>query len=213
MRIAFLILCLFFGSFIGRAQLIDSIRHDFASTPKLYVSLDTRNSFITHSIAKIRGLRAGLSFNGRARVGLSYNWLRTDLDRTTAIYRNDSLTTLNGGIRFWFVAPFLEYALIQRKHYELEFPFRIGIGRSGIVYEDEDGTRINRDFQTVVMYEPGVVFTYRFLRYFGASLGVGARLMIKPNKKLNEKFTSPVYSLGIRFYASDAWKDIRGRLN
>ena len=69
--------------------------------------------------------------------------------------------------------------------------------------------KLNQKF--VITYEPAITFQYRFLKYFGAGLGVGYRLMLKPNPQIEEKFTSPVYILKTKIYFQDIWQDIKGK--
>jgi hypothetical protein len=195
--------------FTGRGQLVDSLRKDFSISPRLYAAFDTRNSFITNYLAKIRGVRVGLSYNRRTRVGLCWNWLGTDLIRNVSVQKGDSLHLVEGRIGFYFLAPFIEYAFLQRRDFQIEIPVRLGFGLSRVRYTDPDGIKRSSDGSMVALYEPGIVFTYRFLRYFGASAGFGFRIMLIPNRSLPESFTSPVYSFGVRIYAGDLWADVK----
>jgi hypothetical protein len=192
-----------------RAQLVDTLKVDFSSKPKLYAAFDTRNSFITHNLAKIRGVRLGVSYNKRTRVGISFNWLDTDFTREHQVIYPDSTYTYPARLNFWFVSPFIEHSFWKLKHLEVEIPVRLGIGASGFKFTDRFGKDLRFYNQPVLVYEPGMVITYRFLKYLGLSAGFGFRLMLIPNRSLPERFTSPVYSLGIRTYLGDLWNDIK----
>ena len=191
------------------SQLVDTLRVDFGSKPKLYAAFDARNSFITNDLAKIRGVRLGVSYNKRTRVGVSYNWMDADFVQDRVVEYADSTYTYPARLSFVFVSPFIEHAFWKRKHLEVEIPVRLGIGTSGYRYTDRYDKVLRYNFRTVLVYEPGMVITYRFLRYLGLSAGFGFRLMLISNRALPERFTSPVYSLGVRTYLGDLWNDIK----
>lgn len=209
MRIATAFILLIVLTSNGAAQLVDTLKVDFSHKPKLYAAFDTRNSFITNNLAKIRGVRLGVSYNKRTKVGMSYNWMDADFKQDRVVVYSDSTYTYPAQLNFVFVSPFIEHAFWKRKHLEVEIPVRLGVGTSGYKYTDRLGMVVRYNYKVVLVYEPGMVITYRFLRYLGLSFGFGFRLMLIPNKALPERFTSPVYSLGVRTYLGDLWNDIK----
>jgi hypothetical protein len=51
---------------------------------------------------------------------------------------------------------------------------------------------------------------YRFLNYFGVGAGWGFRLVVQTGDKLGENLNAPIYTLGVRVFLGDLWRDLRG---
>jgi hypothetical protein len=176
-----------FLAFSAHSQLVDSIRNSFHHKPKPLLALTTRNAFITNQLVKVRGVKAGVSFNNTTKVGLTYNWLRDDV---ASSFDTTKLVKMN------YVAPFIEYVFYSDHRFSFTIPVRLGVGKSFYQYENKD--RIAKNW--ILVYEPGMQGEMRFLRYFGVSAGIGFRAMLLNNKELQEKFNSPIYMLGFKIY-------------
>ena len=177
------------------AQLFDSIQESFKYEPKPLVKLETRTSFITSEIVKVRGLKFGVSFNKKTSMGLSFNWLK----RKTLIVTEDNST-----LKMNYISPFFEHVFYQDKHFTLAIPILIGLGNSK--YVSESGISYAKSF--IMTYEPGMTFEYKFLRYFGIGTGVGLRLMLIDNPKISEQLNSPVYIFKFKIYFGDIVSDL-----
>ena len=194
MRAIFIIL--FLGlSFSLKAQLFDSIQMSFRHEPKFLFKLETRNSFITSEVVKVRAVKVGLNFNNTSNVGLSYNWLKNNTLITTA---DSSLLKMN------YISPFYEYSFYRDKHFTLSIPVLLGFGNTK--YISKEGVKYAKSF--IMTYEPGMMAEYRFLRYFGVGAGVGLRLVLINNKQINEQLNSPVYIFRFKIYFDKIFKDV-----
>jgi hypothetical protein len=193
MRGVFVVIALFVSS-LANAQLVDSIRNSFQHKPKPLLALTTRNAFITNQLVKVRGVKAGVSFNNTTKVGLTYNWLRDDI--------NSSFDT-SKFVKMNYVAPFIEYVFYSDHRFSFTIPVRLGVGKSFYQYENKD--RVAKNW--IMVYEPGMQGEMRFLRYFGVSAGIGLRAMLLNNKELQERFNSPIYMLGFKIYFDTLKKD------
>lgn len=192
----YLLIILFFSiAFLSQAQLFDSIQKSFIYKPKPLFKLETRNSFITSEVVKVRAVKVGLNFNRKTQIGLSYNWLK----RKTLIYTQDSST-----LKMNYVSLFFEYVFYRDKHFTLAIPVLMGLGNSK--YVSKEGTDYAKSF--IMTYEPGMTFEYRFLRYFGIGTGVGFRVMLIDNPKIKEQLNSPVYIFRFKIYFGDIVNDI-----
>jgi hypothetical protein len=179
------------------AQLFDSIKTSFDYKPKLLVKMDARNSFVTASYAKVKGVKVGLSYHKIFKFGVGYSWMKTDF------YPERFLDSTN--LRFAYVNTFLEYTFFQTEHWQFEIPVQMGLGR--ISYKDTDGELLQK--QWVPIWEPAMTFEYLFLKYFGVGVGAGYRLVIKPKTPIAEQFTSPIYILKFKVYFGDIYKDVK----
>jgi hypothetical protein len=180
-----------------KAQLFDSIKTSFDYKPKLLLKMDARNSFVTASYAKIKGVKIGLNYHKIFRFGIGYSWMKTD-------YFPDSFND-STNLRFSYANTFLEYAFFQTKHWQFEIPVQIGVGR--ISYKNPEGVIIEKKW--VPIWEPAMTFEYLFLKYFGVGIGAGYRLVLKSKSPISERFTSPIYIFKFKVSFGDIYNDVK----
>lgn len=192
---ALLIFLIIAHSFCLNAQLFDSIQKSFQFTPKPLLKIETRNSFITSEIVKVRALKIGLNFNKTTQIGISYNWLK---GKTYIQNRDSSILKMN------YISPFFEYVFYRDKHFILSIPVLIGIGNTK--YKSKENIKFNKSF--LMTYEPGLTLEYKFLKYFGIGTGIGLRLAIKENNTVTEQLNSPTYILKFKIYFGEIVNDL-----
>lgn len=199
MALRFLVIfyLVYFTTDIMHAQMFDSISASLKHPPKFYGNYDTRNSFITNEIAKIQSVKIGVTYNKQFTLALGYNWLNTDFE--SRINNNTPAK-----LKLRFVTPFVEYAFVEKKNWQVTIPVHLGFGYS--FYQDKQDKIYQRNF--VVIYEPSMTATYRFLKYFGVGAGVGYRVMLIGNNEINEQFNSPIYVLKTKIFFGDIYKDL-----
>jgi hypothetical protein len=204
MRVWFLAVLFVFAAFCASSQtfnLSDSLRHVFRQQVTPSFKFDTRNSFITGSASKVRGIKAGVNFGKRLSLGIGYNFIVTELQENVVINENE----VTADIRMNYVAPFIEYSFYQRGPWELITPIQIGIGNSFLKYQTEDGQGVLRKGR-VVLYEPGMAFEYKIMKVLGVGVGLGYRIMLKNNRGIEQQFTSPVYALRVRLIFDELYR-------
>jgi hypothetical protein len=148
------------------------------------------------------GVKAGIQFEQKLSFGIGYNRLWSDLKRE--VVRSGKVYEVS--LAFYNISPYVEYVFYQDQRWELSIPVQFGFGESYYKNRQDEGPS-NFDRKFVSSYEPAITFQYRFLRYFGAGMGVGYRLMLVPNSKLEEQFTSPVYLFKFKIYFEDIYED------
>lgn len=192
-----LVLIFSFWLVSSNAQLFDSIQDCFKYKPKPLFKMDARNAFVTSSFVKVKGVKLGVSFNKKVRVGVGYSWMKTDY------FVVDNLDSTN--LRFAYGNFFFEYAFYKSKHWQLEIPLQLGLGK--ITYKDLEKNILEQ--QWVPIWEPAMTFEYLFLKYFGFGAGVGYRLVFKSKSPISEQFTSPIYIFRFKIYFDQLYKDMK----
>jgi hypothetical protein len=200
-----------FPLFVYAQPTLDTINWCFQQRPHLFAKFDTRNSFIENSRAKIFGLKLGLNYGKRLHVGLGYNQLyppATDFD-TYYYYTHPSKEkdSVAAHLRMYYVSAHVEYIFYQTKHWELSMPLQIGVGKTYYVYtmfNQKGHFQENWNF----IYEPAVSVEYKFLRWFGVGADIGYRFMITSDRKINQKFNSPIYAFKFLIYYNEIFKSI-----
>lgn len=178
--------------------MFDSIRESLKHKPSLYATFDSRGSFISNEIAQIKSVKLGLTYNKQFTIALGYNWLNTNFE-----------TTIGNGVKaklnMQYITPYIEYSFLERKNIEVTIPVYLGLGRA--FYQDEQKNNHQQNF--ILTYEPAMTATYRFLKYFGVGAGLGYRLMLVGNNKINEQFNSPIYLFKAKIFFGRLYKDLK----
>lgn len=199
----FVILC-YFSCTVYSQEFEEELRKAIHVKPRLEARFDSRTSFINQTGVRVAGYKLGIQFDNKLSFGLGYNYLGSEVRRTLEVQGNSYFVRL----RFNVVSPYLEYIFYRDERWELSIPLQFGFGKSYYSNENDLGpNRFNSNF--VATYEPAITFQYRFLKYFGAGMGVGYRLMIIPNRGVEENFTSPVYIFKFKLYFQDILTDIK----
>ncbi len=183
----------------GHTQMFDTIANSFNYHPKFLLKLDTRNSFIRNTYAKMNGVKVGVNFNNTTRLGIGYSWMSRDWDKIPA---TDTTSAIK--LKFGYLAPFMEYNFYKSDPWFAEIQLQVGVGKAN--YKDFDPKEILSSSWTII-YEPAMAIEYRFLRYFGIGGGVGFRLVAKTSREIDETFTSPVYLFRFKIYFGDLYKE------
>lgn len=214
MMIRTFLLALFFCAFGGslvQAQdqlpsLTDSMRIAFSQPPRFFAKASTRNAFITGRPVRTYGLKVGTAFGDRVSIGLAYHWMGHG---ETYLFNNQGIEEVRE-LRLAYVAAFFEYSFVYQKHWELTLPVSLGVGRSSVLLppsgDQQQGNRVNAS--AIILYEPGMILEYRFLKYFGAGAGMGLRIMLKNNREIKEQFTAPIWELRFRIRLGEMYRDL-----
>lgn len=200
------------GANAQQSPFFAGMRESFKHKPKPDVRLDTRNSFITSRVARIRGVKLGLDFNKTVKLGLGYNWLSSDVE----VKR--SYTAANGEqyaapfkLHFGYVSPYFEYTFYRDKRWEFSIPLHLGIGAARFRYTDDVGAEYTTKGVGVLLYEPYMTALYKPIRYLGVGVGTGYRLLLVGNRQLPGNLNSPIYVFKFSFFAGELWNDVVGR--
>ena len=180
----------------------------------MYFSFDSRNSFIDNSRAKIFGFLAGVNYDNRLYFALGYNQLyppTTNFDEQYYFInkenRKDSVTEK---LKLFYISASVEYVFYTTKHWSLSMPLQIGVEDTYYKY-NLYGKNIKLNEKLNFVYEPSVSVQYKFCKFFGVGANLGYRFMISSNRKLNQKFTSPIYAFSAIIYYYEVYKYLSGK--
>lgn len=193
----------------ARAQLLDSIALFVREPARPIVRLDLKGSFVSNHNVRIAGIKLGLEHARRFQYGVGYNFLFTRVERDRFI---PGIGARSSRLRLGYLSAYVDYAFYQRGPWEVRIPVQVGVGRGSIVYDDLAAEKQTLYRSGLITYEPGMTVQYRFLTYFGVGAGWGFRLVMRTRHSLDERLTAPVYTLGLRIFFEDLYKDFaRGR--
>jgi hypothetical protein len=209
---------IFWFSIVSNAQsTLDTIEKYLSEKPHLFLKVDSRNSFIENSRAKVIGLKLGISYGHRLHFGIGYNQLyppSSNFDRQYYYINKYGLKdSLTEKLKLYYISVHMEYVFYQTKRWELSMPLQIGIGQTYYVLSEE-GIKTRLEAKTNFIYEPAVSVEYKLLRWLGVGSDVGFRFLLTPERKLNRQFTSPTYSFKLLIYYDEIYKSLfpKGKL-
>lgn len=177
--------------------MFDSIQASLQHKPSLYFNYGTRNSFITNQYAKVKDIKAGITFNKQFTLALGYSWLNSD-------FKSKLSNDVDANLKMRYFTPYMEYSFLEHNNIEVTIPVHLGLGWS--FYRDVNKNNYNKSF--IITYEPAMTATYRLFKYFGIGAGFGYRLMLIGNSSINENFNSPIYLLKAKLFFGDIYRDL-----
>jgi hypothetical protein len=142
----------------------------------------------------------------RFQYGIGYSFLFSEVEQERVV---PELGLRPTWLRLGYANLYVDYAFHQRGPWEVRIPVQIGIGRGSLNYHDANGRRRVLDRSGIIPYEPAMTVQYRFLNYFGVGAGWGFRLVVQTGDKLGENLNAPIYTLGVRVFLGDLWRDLR----
>lgn len=191
----------------AKAQHLDSIRNSFKQEPSFYINLVSHNSFIGGRLASVTGLKVGLSYGQLVKVGVGLFGLTNPYFRKIIVRTPDGLrdTAVSSELKFGYFSVFVDYTIYQKRRWMFSVPLQVGFGGSSYQYFKKDEGLITLNSGGILLFEPAVVGHYKITRWFGVGLGAGFRLMLVPNYKLKENFTSPIYVLKLKIFLGELY--------
>lgn len=183
----------------------DSIYNSLHGRISLAGGLDSRNSFISNRKAQIWGIKAAAEFGELVQLGIGYNRLSDDIERTiyfvnSAAENDSAIATLKMDYWSWYA----RYVFYRKGRWKFSIiPFQLGIGRSRYRYE-VTSERYHVYKSPIIVYETGFSVSFRVCRWLGVGGDVGIRYLVKKNPYMTDKFNSPQYA----FYMIIYWTEI-----
>lgn len=199
MRKTALILVLIFFSAAGKAQLLDTIRDFLKHKYSIDVRLESRNSIIGHELTSISGVRVGLTFKRKLRIGGGLSWLKTDGNwwLKTNVTKDFTRTNDDGNtevvkkyLKFVYTCYYLDYVFHKTQHWQLSVPIQVGAGFLWF-QETKRYSFGNREKKYLLfLYEPGITLQYKVFKWLGAGSDVTYRFALQNRKKTGEQLSS-----------------------
>lgn len=186
----------------------DDVVKSFKYKPKLDVKFDSRFSFIASRDYRTTGVKLGVSFNRKFKMGLGYNQLLIPAKSTII----DNKKKYNAELKYIYISPYFEYVYFTSKRWEFNLSAQVGIGSGHYQYYNNDlSTTVRTKYSTILSYEPAMLIDYKIIRWFGVGTGVGYRLIFYKNSNIDEHLSSPVYVFKVKVYLGEIVRTITGK--
>lgn len=190
-----IIFCLACAS--ARCQFLDSLTAAIHQKPTLDANLQGGSSFITNQRVKVSGVRLGVSFEGKLRIGGGYSWLAAPVYRDKTIFNSDgSSEKVKEYLKFGYFCYYVDFVFHKTKRWQLSVPLEVGMGLSHLEYMHNSVTHRSKDY-LLLLYQPGIDIQFKIFRWVGLDADVGYRFALKNNHYIGETLNSPTYSFGV----------------
>jgi len=179
-------------------DMFEIIRMSLETTPKFYLTVDNKNSFISNRRGVFLGFKIGLEYNKIFRYGLGFNTL---YNKTYASYINE-IKKSKENLNFNYLSIFTEYIFYKdNPKYEFSLPINLGFGYSWL------SKKIKTTGYFQMLYEAQLNGMYFPFKFFGIGAGVGYRLMLVNNPYIDERFTAPIYNFKAKLILGKLFKN------
>ena len=207
-RVLTIVFFLFLSVPVG-AQLLDTLRTFFKHKYSIDVRLESRNSIIKNELTSIRGVRIGLSFKRKLRLGGGISWLKTNghswlpTNVTKDFYVRDADGTLKVETRylkFIYLCHYLDFVFYKTQHWQLSVPIQIGTGYLWFQDKKSYSFKTKDPKYPLFIYEPGITLQYKVFRWLGAGADVTYRFALQERKKTGMQLSNLSFTFKALFY-------------
>ncbi|MDQ2773059.1 MAG: hypothetical protein M3Y54_21455 [Bacteroidota bacterium] len=197
------------------AQARDSLAHRRPSIvylphSRFVAQYDSRYSILNHHFTTINGLKLGIEFKNRFRLGAAIYFLSTGVPSRQPAPGN-AAEDADAQIRFRYLAAYAGYALLETRRWEISGNLQLGLGSAYVVYENMAGglDKTPRDFMGVV--EPTLAAQLRVFRWAGAGTGLGWRQPFFVPGNIQRELNGPVFYLRANLFLGELFKVLKER--
>lgn len=196
-----------FAQVSERPSFEEEFKQSFHTKPKLDVKFDNRFSFIRDNDVRTIGLKVGLSFDRKFKVGLGINQMLTSTDNQVSV--NDTIRNVD--LEYFYFSPYAEYTFYNSKRWAFSLAAQLGIGEAKYQYNNSNNIKEEIANSVILSYEPAMLIDYKIIRWFGIGTGVGYRLIYYKSSGIDEKFSSPEYVIKLKIYLGEIVRTITGK--
>jgi len=193
------IVVLFFCAMVSRAQLLDTLRDFLKHKYSIDVRLESRASFIDNELTSISGIRAGLTFKRKLRIGGGiswlktdgYSWLKTNVTKDFYVQDEDGKTeVVKKYLKFIYLCYYLDFVFYKTQHWQLSVPIQIGTGY--LWFQDTKNYSFGnkQPRYLLFLYEPGITLQYKVFKWLGAGADISYRFALQDRKKTGEHLSN-----------------------
>lgn len=181
-----------------QAQVLVSPRQaweSFGKQPKFFSGFDSHRSFISNRDVSIFGVRMGLEFDDRVRLGIGVYFLMTPYSRNFMVPQPAGPDTLmQARLRLTHLSYLAEYVIFFSKRWEVSVPITLGLGEAH--YPEVPGFRR----QQFLMSSATLRADYKIFPFLGLAGGLGYRRILVGAPFFAESFNAPVYTFGLKLW-------------
>lgn len=177
------------------AQIFDSLQFALRKKPGIDFSVETRNSFLLNDTVKFRGIKLGIRFGKKIRLGFSYNWLKSNIYNQLAYFYSSTNDTTKGYFKMGYFAIYTKIVYHKTKRWEFSTPLQFGTGNSWLQQQSKFSFKNQQFKKSMIIYEPTVAVQFKLLKFIGIAGNIGYRFVWHKEEKILNNLNGPIYVL------------------
>ncbi|MGE0568319.1 MAG: hypothetical protein AB7O73_10250 [Bacteroidia bacterium] len=195
---------------LSKAQFQDSLTTILNGKSSIDARIETRYSFIDNELINVRGVRLGVAYKRKLRIGGGISWLKSELpfEFTTVGIGGTEIDTVTKYLKFAYLSYYIDFVFHRTKRWQLSVPIQAGAGMSWFQTKKEYYLNYGDAKYFLLLYEPGITVQFKIFKWLGLGTDVGYRFVLKNNKKIGERLLSPTYSLKLHFWPDQVFYQI-----
>ena len=209
MRRVLITIIIMMGCVQLRAQFLDSLHQIFNSSSSIDARLESRWSFIRNEVITVTGVRLGVAYHRKLRIGGGLSWLQTNRPE---IFREVNELGVEQDVtrylKFGYLCYYIDFVYYRTKRWQLSVPIQLGTGMSWFQKEQVYHTNIKDKKYFLLLYEPGITVQFKIFRWLGLGGDVAFRFVMRNQKKIGEQLNSPTLSGKILFWPDQLFYEL-----
>ena len=183
---------------------------DTLNRVKPVLTFDSRFSVLRGIGASFSGIKAGVQFARKWRVGVGYYFTNALVEVTDQFSNQFPDDTLLERSKLAYGTVYGEYLVFKRVRWEISLPLHFGFGYGSTQFFEQNSGKYlgkNRDFIVLTEFSP--IVSFRFCRWMGIGSGLGFRAIFNSNKELEEAYNAVIFILRARFYINELFMVVK----
>ena len=209
MRFIFLIFFLVFNCSLFKAQFLDTLHEVFKTKASIDARLESRNSFINNQLISITGVRLGIAYHRKLRMGGGISWMKSNY--ATNFYNTDEIGNINvitKYLKFTYLCYYIDFVFYKNKRWQLSVPIQAGVGlvwhQRGKQFNLYSGDKKSFMF----LYEPGITVQFKIFKWVGLGTDIAYRFSFINHANIVERLNSPTYSFKILIWFDELFYEL-----
>jgi hypothetical protein len=185
----------------GKAQILDTLHEFFKHKYNIDARLESRYSFFNNQLISVTGIRLGVAFQRKLRIGGGLSWLKTDI--TNNFYQQNSqgkIDTVKKFMKFIYLCYYVDFVFYKTKRWQLSVPIQAGTGLSWFQTQKSYQFGDKDPKYLLLLYEPGITVQYKVFKWAGLGTDVAYRFTLRYTRRPENKLTSPSVSFKLLFW-------------
>lgn len=198
MKCGFFITFILFFCFVSKAQFLDTLHNVFNNKSSIDARLESRNSFISNQLISVTGVRLGVAYQRKLRIGGGISWMKSNF--TNDFYSTNEfgkVDTTTKYLKFGYLCYYIDFVFYKTKRWQLSIPIQAGTGLAWFQKSKQISLYSGDKKSFLLLYEPGITAQFKVFRWFGLGTDIAYRFTLKNNRKIGDKLNSPTYSFKV----------------
>jgi hypothetical protein len=189
------------------AQLMDSLPGVIRAKYSIDARLESRLCFIGENQVSVNGVRLGVAWQRKLRLGGGFSWLNTEVRVPVNPFPTNTGIQDFKFLKFGYLCYYIDFVFHKTKRWQLSVPLQGGAGLIWLQRKQLYNLFSQDTKYFMLLYEPGVTVQFKIFKWFGLGNDIAYRFVFK-SRKSGQALNAPTYSLKILFWPDLLFYDL-----